>query len=165
MASKSGSVNVKVCWLGLSSVAGLVVFGITPGLSQVANFGSLTLTAEKNGGMLTGSTGGSTSLPAITSNRDRHNNPCLGFGDPTPDHILILQQPFPQLALKVNSGGFDTTLVIQGSDGVMRCGNDTGPKKDAGITDTDWAAGSYKIWVGTADPGMQRNYTLTVRAR
>lgn len=155
--------RMKISWLKLSGVLGLMVFVATPVLGQTANFGSLTLNAEKTTGMLTGSTGGSTSLPAITSNRDRHKNPCLGFGDPTPDHILILQQPFSKLALRVNSGGFDTTLVVQGPNGVMRCGRDTGPKKDAGITDDDWSAGSYKIWVGTADPGVQRDYTLTVK--
>jgi hypothetical protein len=97
------------------------------------------------------------------SNRDRHNNQCLGFGDPTPDHILVLQQAFPKLTLRVNSGGSDTTLVVQGPDGVVRCGDDTGSKKDAGLTDTDWSTGSYKVWVGTVAPGVQRDYTLSIR--
>ncbi|WP_421656616.1 hypothetical protein [Leptothermofonsia sp. ETS-13] len=82
---------------------------------------------------------------------------------PLPDHILVLQQFFPKLSLRVNSGGSDTTLVVQGPDGVIRCGDDTGSKKDASITDTEWSAGSYKVWVGTSTPGVKRNYTLTVR--
>jgi len=42
---------------------------------------------------LRGSTGGSYSLSAI-ANTDRHNNKCLGFATPTPDHIIVLQQNF-----------------------------------------------------------------------
>lgn len=150
--------RLKYRWL-----AGLAVLIATPALGQAANFGSLTLNTEKTAGALNGTTGGSTSLPAIVSNSDRHNNACLGFGDPTPDHILVLQQPFSKLALRVNSGGHDTTLVVQGADGVVRCGDDAGSKKDAGITDTDWAAGSYKVWVGTTEPGVRYDYKLTVR--
>lgn len=143
-------------WLGL-----LAVLGALPALGQ-SNFGSLTLGANKQSGSLAGSTGGSTSLPAIVSNRDRNNNKCLGFGDPTPDHMLVLQQNVPNLKLRVNSGGGDTTLVVQGARDV-RCGDDSKSGKDASITDTDWQAGTYKIWVGTATPGERRDYTLYVR--
>jgi hypothetical protein len=138
----------------------LAVFGALPALGQ-ANFGGLTLGANKQAGSLTGSTGGSTSLPAIVSNRDRTNHKCLGFGDPTPDHILVLQQNVPSLKLRVNSGS-DTTLVVQGPGGV-RCGDDSKGGKDASLTDTDWQAGTYKIWVGTVTPGERRDYTLYIR--
>ena len=134
----------------------LAVLGVLPALAQ-SNFDGLTLSASKQSGMLTGSTGGTTSLPAIVSNRDRNNHKCLGFGDPTPDHILVLQQSVPSLKLRVNSGGADTTLVVQGGQGEVRCGN------DASLSDSDWQAGTYKIWVGTTTPGVRRDYTLYVR--
>lgn len=136
---------------------------VGPAFGETSNFGTLTLNAGKAIGSLSGTTGGSTSLPAIVSSSDLHSNPCLGFGDPTPDHILVLQQNFPKLKLQVNSSNSDTTLVVQGADGSVRCGDNIGSRKDASMVDTDWAAGSYKVWVGTVNPGVRRNYTLTVR--
>ena len=138
----------------------LAILGALPALGQ-SNFGSLTLGGDKQSGALTGSTGGSTSLPAIVSNHDRDSNACLGFGDPTPDHVLVLQKNFPTLRLRVNSDNGGTTLVVQG-DRDVRCSDTTKRKKDARISSTDWQAGTYKIWVGTAAPGARQNYTLTV---
>ncbi|MBW4471421.1 MAG: hypothetical protein KME45_13595 [Stenomitos rutilans HA7619-LM2] len=140
----------------------LGVLGALPVLAQ-SNFGGLTLGSGKQTGTLSGSTGGSTSLPAIVSNHDRNNNTCLGFGDPTPDHILVLQQNFSTLNLRVNSGGSGTTLVIQGARDVRCSDNTTARRQDASLTDTDWQAGTYKIWVGTAAPGVRRDYTLSVK--
>lgn len=145
---------------------GLVVAAIAAmplsAIAQESNFGKLALNTSNPSGTLTGSTGGTTSLPAIISNRDRANKTCLGFGDPRPDHVLVLQQSFPNLSIRVRSG-VDTTLVVQGPDGTVRCGDDTGSNKDAVITDSNWPAGTYKVWVGTANPGTQRDYTLTVQ--
>jgi hypothetical protein len=131
-------------------------------LAQSANFEPLTLTAAKPTGMVMGSTGGSTSLPAIVSNSDRNNNKCLGFGDPTPDHLLVLKQPLPKLRLRVDSNGGDTTLVVVGPDGI-RCGDDTGSNKDASLTDVNWSPGTYRVWVGSATPGARRSYKLMAR--
>lgn len=147
-------------WSGWLSIA--VSLSAVSVVAQ-SGFGTLTLGAEKTSGVLNGSTGGTTSLPAIVSNSDRNNNKCLGFGDPTPDHILVLQKDVPRLRLRVDSGGADTTLVVQGPNGTIRCGDDSSTSKDASITDTDWQAGNHKIWVGTATPGVRRDYTLTVR--
>ncbi|EKQ70642.1 hypothetical protein OsccyDRAFT_0943 [Leptolyngbyaceae cyanobacterium JSC-12] len=146
-----GFLGIAIAILPLSAIA------------QESNFGKLALNTSNPSGTVTGSTGGTTSLPAIVSNRDRHNKPCLGFGDPRPDHVLVLQQPFPSLSVRVRSSA-DTTLVIQGPDGIVRCGDATSSnKKDAVITDSNWPAGIYKVWVGTANPGTQRDYTLTVQ--
>jgi pectate lyase len=139
-----------------------LILAVYPASAQNANFGTLTLTSDRAIGSISGTTGGSTSLPAIVSSTDLHSNPCLGFGDPTPDHILVLQNNFPKLKLQV-SGGPDTTLVVQGSDGSVRCGDNIGSRRDANMVDTNWSAGSYRVWVGTATPGVRRNYTLTVR--
>jgi hypothetical protein len=145
------------------SLLGLVaMLGAMPVLAQSANFGTLTLDAGKTAGTLSGTTGGSTSLPAIVSSSDRNNNKCLGFADPNPDHLLILKQDVASLKLRVKSDGADTTLVVQGTDSI-RCGDDTGANKDASITDTNWKAGTYKIWVGSATPGVRKDYSLSVR--
>jgi hypothetical protein len=132
------------------------------GTAQESNFGQLALNPNNPSGKVRGTTGGTASLPAIVSNRDRHNHKCLGFGDPKPDHLLILEKPFATLTLQVRSTA-DTTLVVQGPDGIVRCADDSGTNKNANITDNSWQAGTYKVWVGTADPGIQRDYTLTVQ--
>jgi hypothetical protein len=153
MAAKYQPVGLSILWLGLA---------LAPVLAQPPNFGSLTISANNPAGRLSGTIAGSTSLPAIVSNTDLHQNKCLGFGDPNPDHILILKQDMPQLTLQVNSNGADTTLVVQGSDGSVRCGDDTKSSQDARITDTNWKLGTYKVWVGSATPGVRQNYTLTI---
>lgn len=151
--------SVRLHWL-LLLAAGLAL--PIPAIAQDSNFGKLALNPDHPSGLLRGSTGGSASLPAIISNRDRHNHQCLGFGDAKPDHILILEKPFANLSLRVRSTT-DTTLVIQGPDGSVRCGDDDGSNQNASITDTNWPPGTYRVWVGTATPGTQRDYTLSVQ--
>lgn len=147
-------------WIGL-----MLVLGSTPALAQSANFGSMTLSPgfPAASGTVTGHTGGSFSLSSI-ANRDRAGNLCLGFGDSNPDHVIVLQQGFSRLNIQVDSGGRDTTLLIQGPNNrTIRCGDDTGTNKDASIQGTDWPAGEYRIWVGAFDAGTQYDYTLTVQ--
>ncbi len=146
-------------------LAAIAAAAALPVLAETANFGTLTLSRGFGSptAVLRGSTGGSYSLSAI-ANADRHKNKCLGFATPTPDHIIVLQQDFSKLTIQVNSGGKDTTLLIQGPNGkTVRCGDDTGQNKDAGIVDTGWEAGSYKIWVGSLEPGVKSNYTVSVQ--
>ena len=139
-------------------------FSAVPVLAQPANFGTLTLSSNNSAGALNGSTGGSTSLPAIVSNSDRHDRKCLGFGDSNPDHLLVLQKPFSKLKLKVNSGDKETTIVIKGSDNSVRCGdNANSSNKGALLEDGDWQAGTYQVWVGSIEPGVRQNYRLTVQ--
>lgn len=145
-------------WLGI-----LTALSATPVLAQPANFATLTLGSNNASGVVTGSTGGSTSLPAIVSNRDRHSNKCLGFGDPKPDHLLVLQQPISRLKLSVNSGGNDTTIVVSGPNNTVRCGDDSGSNQDASLEDTDWQPGTYQVWVGSIEPGVRRNYRLSAQ--
>ena len=137
----------------------------TPASAEKANFGTLKLLPgfKPAEGTISGYTGGTYSLSAI-SNRDRYNNACIGFADPDPDHILVLEKDFDKLKILVNSSGSDTTLLIKGPDDeIVRCGDDTGRSKDASIDDRNWKKGKYKIWVGTFDSGVKRNYTLTVQ--
>lgn len=151
-------------WKWGSLIGFIMLLEAVPVLAEeTPNFGTLTLGADKTTGILRGTTGGTTSLPAIVNNVDRHNNKCIGFGDSNPDHIIILKQNFPTLKLQVSSGG-DTTLVVQGPNGVVWCGDDaSATNKDASLTDTDWPAGRYRVWVGSATQGGRRDYTLNVR--
>lgn len=148
------------CQVGVLAI--ITAVANVPAIAQEANFGKVSLNTANPVGRVSGSTGGSISLPAIVRNVDYRNNRCLGFGDSKPDHILTLEQNFPSLSLRVSSRS-DTTLVVQGSDGIVRCGDDTGTQKDASIVDTNWKAGIYRIWVGSAAPSSQRNYRLTIQ--
>lgn len=129
-----------------------------------ANFDGFTLDNTKKTASVRGSTGGNVSIPAITGSSDRSGNKCLGFGDSKPDHIMTLTQATTKLNLKVNSSGRDTTIVIQGPDGELRCGDDTGSKKDASFSGSNWNAGTYKIWIGSMAPSDRGNYRLSAQA-
>lgn len=135
-----------------------------PVLAQTSNFGVLTLKPgfEAAAGRVRGYTNGSFALSA-KAKRDRDNNPCQGFGTPTPDHIMVLKQNFSSLHLQVNSPGNDTTLLVQGPGNLIRCGDDTGSSKDASVQDQNWQPGTYKIWVGSFEPTKRQKYTLTVK--
>ncbi|NEO99170.1 MAG: hypothetical protein F6K58_10900 [Symploca sp. SIO2E9] len=154
---------------GKAAIFLLATLSATPVLSQGANFEKLTLSLgfPQNSGLVAGYTGGSYSLSSIT-NKDDKGKACIGFGDETPDHIMVLEQDFANLSILVNTGGKDTTLVIQGPPGNsnqegFRCGDDTGSNKDASVEDSNWKAGTYKIWVGSFEAGHNWDYTLTVR--
>ncbi|BDI18389.1 hypothetical protein ANSO36C_41910 [Nostoc cf. commune SO-36] len=142
----------------------LVAITATPVIAETANFGTFNLSTnfDQAQGTMQGSTGGSYSLSAI-SNRDRDQKACIGFADPTPDHIMVLENDFSQLTIQVDSNNNDTTLLIQGPDqNTIRCGDDTGKSKDASVSDRNWKPGTYKIWVGTFNNGVKHDYTLKV---
>ncbi|MEH2276943.1 MAG: hypothetical protein V7K40_19690 [Nostoc sp.] len=142
----------------------LTAITATPVIAETANFGTFNLSTnfDPAQGRVQGFTGGSYSLSAI-SNRDRDQKACIGFADPTPDHIMVLEKDFSQLIIQVDSNNNDTTLLIQGpGQTTIRCGDDTGKSKDASVSDRNWKRGTYRIWVGTFNPGVKRDYTLTV---
>ncbi len=130
-----------------------------------AHFGKLTLSPDfksVRGRKVTGHTGGSYSLSAI-SNRDRERNLCIGFADTKPDHILILEKDFSRLSIQVDSGGYDTTLLLKGSGKEeIFCGDDTGNSKDASLNISNLKAGEYKLWIGTFQSGMRREYSISI---
>jgi hypothetical protein len=123
----------------------------------------LAVGADKTPEMMTGNTGGAYSLASI-SNIDSQGNPCMGYGDPQPDHILTLQNDFAQLQLQVNSGGSDTTLIIKHLEtNNIRCGFGQNNQKDAVIQDNNWTAGTYQIWVGSINPNQRSPYRLLIQ--
>jgi hypothetical protein len=145
----------------------LTAIAMAPATAQTANFGTITLAPSdgKESVSVSGYTGGSYSLSAI-KNRDRNNNSCIGFADPKPDYILVLKKDVPKLKIQVNSGGSDTTMLVQGpNDGMIRCGDDTGRNKDASVEDQNWKAGTYKLWVGTFNSNVKGNYTLLLEQK
>ena len=93
----------------------------------------------------------------------RSKNFCTGFADTKPDHILVLEKDFSKLRIRVDTGGYDTTLLLKAPDNkTVICGDDTGRSKDASITASQLKAGKYSLWVGTFKSGARRNYTLSV---
>jgi len=126
-------------------------------LAQTVNSGVINVAPgfEPSTAIATGSTAGSFSLLSIAK-QDRDNNFCVGYStSATPDHVMTLQKDFPHLKLELRSGRIPTTLVIKGPNDIIRCGIGS-------IEDKNWKAGEYKIWVGSKDEGVRRNYTLLV---
>ena len=133
-------------------------------LAQRKSFDDLILAVEADRveGVVTGNTGGSYSLASIT-NRDRQGNPCMGYGDPQPDHIVTLKGNFKRLTWQIDSRGSDTTLLVKNIDNnYVRCGFGSGSSKDAVIQDGKWSAGTYHIWVGSMSPNQRSSYRLSI---
>lgn len=142
--------------LGLGAIAPSSAVGDTP------HFG--TVTVEDEAIERSGYTGGAQSFPGLFEQRDREGNPCLGFGDPLPDYRLVLNRDFDRLSLQVHSRSADTTLVVRGPhpDEELRCADDADASMNPALPGQTWEAGTYDVWVGTIEPGVQANYTLLV---
>ncbi|MCT7977201.1 hypothetical protein [Laspinema olomoucense] len=151
-------------WKWTGTIALTFAFNVLPAFANSANFKPIILSRgfQSSSGVVSGFTGGSISLPAVTTVRDRQNQLCLGFGDPTPDPIMELRADFPELTVEIKSRDLDTTLIIRGPDNTFRCGDNTELSRDAQITDTGWPQGTYQIWVGTKEMGVRRRYRLSV---
>ncbi|WP_026072901.1 hypothetical protein [Nodosilinea nodulosa] len=149
----------------MTLTVGLVMGGIAalPGLAQQANFESFTLSEAAPTANVSGSTNAIFALSSIAG-RDRNGNICTGFADTNPDHIMVLSQDIASLTLRVNSNGNDTSLLVQGpNDDTVRCGEDIDRRNpDALIQDQGWAAGTYRIWVGSHSQGQRYSYSLSV---
>jgi hypothetical protein len=158
---------MKMSW-STKAFAGCLVglLGAAPVIAQTSNVGEFTLTANQPTATVNGMTNGVTALSDIAA-RDRHGRICVGFANTTPDHIMRLEQDFANVTVQVDSGGNDTTLLIQGpEDNIIRCGSDTDRRNlDAQIQDEGWSTGTYLIWVGSHNQGQRYDYSLTVNSR
>ena len=146
-------------------ITGLTLIPAIATLAQRLNQDHFVLAVDSSqtSAMVTGSTGGGYSLASI-NNRDRYGNPCMGYGDPEPDHIMILKGEFSQLSLKVNSRGSDTTLIVKGpGKNDIRCGFGRNNQRDAIVQDSRWRSGEYQIWVGSVSPNQRSGYRLSVQ--
>ncbi len=132
-----------------------------PALAQTANFEALELARgfSRSEAVVSGHTGGNFSLDQIAV-RDSQGQRCMGFGSQTPDHMMTLREDFGPLSLTVNSGGNDTTLVVQGPNNWLLCGDDSGQGKDAMVQAEAWPAGTYRVWIGSFQPGERWRYRL-----
>jgi hypothetical protein len=158
---------MKISWSTTAFAGSLVVLlGAVPVIAQTSNFGEFTLTANQPTATANGMTNGVAALSDIAA-RDRHGRICVGFADTSPDYIMRLEQDFANLTVQVNSGGNDTTLLVQGpEDNTIRCGSDTDRRNlDAHLHDEGWAAGTYRIWVGSHNQGQRYDYSLIVDSR
>jgi hypothetical protein len=108
-----------------------------------------------------GYTGGAFSLASI-ANQDKYGNHCMGYGDPKPDHSMVLENDFTQLSLKIDSNGRDTTLLIKGPDEDIRCAVGEKEIRDALIRDRNWKRGRYDIWVGSMQAIRRSPYRLSI---
>ncbi|MBN1947790.1 MAG: hypothetical protein JW797_19140 [Bradymonadales bacterium] len=83
---------------------------------------------------------------------------CAGYTELAPSHMLYLNSAFDYLRLDAEAEG-DTTLLVAGPGGWM-CDDDTAGS-DPRIAGS-FAAGTYRIWVGSADRRERHSYTLSV---
>lgn len=146
-------------------VTGLAFFHAIVSVAQRPPQDHFILAADSSqtSAIVTGSTGGGYSLASII-NRDRDGNPCMGYGDPEPDHVMVLESEFSQLSLKVNSRGSDTTLIIKGpGKNNVRCGFGKNHHRDAFVKGSQWPSGEYKIWVGSVTPNQRTGYRLSIQ--
>lgn len=109
-----------------------------------------------------GQTVGSYSLSNIAS-RDSSGEFCLGYADRSPDHILTLEEDFTQLTIAVDSGGSDTTLLIQGPDNnTIRCSDNASRRNRDAVVNGRFAKGTYRLWVGSFEQEGRLRYSLTI---
>lgn len=132
-------------------------------VAQTANFAPITLSRGQSSVTVSGTTAGIFSMANLAM-RDQRGTICVGFADASPSHVLTLQDPMAQITLQVNSGGSDTTLLLQGpTEGFIHCGEDVGRRNlDDRIQAQNLPAGTYRLWVGSHSHGQRINYSLTV---
>ena len=128
--------------------------------AQAAN--TITLAPGFSATQMSGETVGSYGLSNIAS-RDSSGEFCLGYADREPDHVFTLEEDMAALTITVNSGGADTTLLIQGpNNGTVRCNdNASRQSRDAKIQDT-FTKGTYQMWIGSYDQEGRHRYNLTI---
>lgn len=152
-------------YLNTRSLLALIVALIAaPAIAQGdGHFQTLTLESNTKQKIVSGYTTGSFSLSSI-ANSDKDNKPCIGYGSPNPDHVMVLEDGFAKLKLTVDSGGHDTTLLVRGPNpNTIRCSFGNGDNKDASLVDNNWKPGKYEIWVGSIESGQRWDYRLSVQ--
>lgn len=134
----------------------------TSALAQTSIDGDLSLSSSNRSGSITGQAIGTNSIPSAVVRRpsDNQGHECLGFSSIQPNHLLTLQTPISNLTLKVDSGSEDTTIAVQGPNGLLLCGDDAAGGSSASVTMANWPAGTYQIWVGTFAAGSRIRYRL-----
>lgn len=105
-----------------------------------------------------GMSGGSLPGKEVAKRAETVTGRCTGFVDQAPGHTLVLTTKFDYLKLQVQSPA-DTTLIITGPGGTW-C-NDEFEGQNPGMVG-EWLPGTYRIWVGSYEPGEYLPYTLQI---
>lgn len=118
-----------------------------------SNFGTVQLTAgfRPDPHVVEGTSGGHRNAVSM-------NAQCTGWVSPRADHILDAHDAFTELRVMAHSDE-DTTLVIEKPDGSYHCNDDFGGARDPMVRGP-FAAGQYKIWVGSYQRGATPAYRL-----
>lgn len=85
---------------------------------------------------------------------------CTGWIGSSPNHTLTLERDFERLTVSVEAPS-DTTLVVLGPTGT-RCNDDDGSSPNPRISGR-FAAGEYRVYVGSYAEGQSIRYTLSIR--
>lgn len=148
--------------LSLATIAGMIVGpGLVASVQADSNFGTVRITSS-TGRTVEGYTAGAVPLFSILNAReDENNEPCIGYAERDPDHILQVSTSLSDVIIEVESNGGDTTLMIEAPDHTIYCSDD-GNDSDAVITGHNWSAGEYRVWVGAFNAGQRHDYTLEI---
>lgn len=84
---------------------------------------------------------------------------CTGWIGSSPNHTITLTQPISSMSIAVRAPS-DTTLVILGPTGT-RCNDDDGNNPNPRVSGA-FAAGEYRIFVGSYEEGQNIRYSLEV---
>ncbi|MEB3210572.1 MAG: hypothetical protein VKL39_04430 [Leptolyngbyaceae bacterium] len=147
----------------MMSMVAIATLAYPVAAQQASNFGVITLSSPSQApqGATRGHTQGSVPLASM-ARHDSQGNMCVGFAESEPDHVLNVQDSMGAIALRVDSNGGDTTLLVQAENGTIWCGDDAGGSTDARVQIGNLTPGNYQVWVGSFDPGVRYQYQLHV---
>ena len=119
-----------------------------------SNFGTISIAPgfTPDPHIVSGTSGGSANAADLSAE-------CAGQISATPDHLLVAGGTFTNLRVMAFSET-DVTLVVQRPDGTYLCDDDT--EETNPIVDGTFAAGTYKIWVGSYNADTNGRYTLGI---
>lgn len=86
---------------------------------------------------------------------------CQGQISGPPDHLLVAGGVFTNLRVMAHAE-HDVTLIVERPDGTYLCNDDGEEGLTHPIVDGMFAAGTYKIWVGSYDSSTLGRYTLGI---
>lgn len=150
----------KICTKAMLAIALAALH--SPAIAQhSSNFGVVSISSS-SAEPIRGHTQGFVPLSSLVL-RDDHGNTCVGYAETEPDHVLQVTESLGAIALRVNSNGGDTTLLVQGDDGRTWCGDDFQGTTDARIRIGNFTEGTYQVWVGSFDAGVRYQYSIQIQ--
>jgi hypothetical protein len=157
----------RLRWLTVAAIAASLATA-TPSMAELIQGEKIVLgaTGTPQSIDVRGYARGTVALFKTLGDRDSAQQRCMGYGSLVPDHIMEIEQKTAAVTLQVKTRAQDTTLVVQGPNDQLYCADDSSKgTKDAGLTLADPKAGTYKVWVGTFEPGVGVRYLLSVQSK